>query len=546
MSIPSTPSTSDQTTFNHPAMQNLNIPLSPSPPETCKWPELNIPQMPISVIQCYNNFDCDNEYKNIRTLFTNLDYVSLFAIQKRLEHMIENTRNINANNMDFYNERYRVESLLNEVRTNIPVAERASLQFKDKETTNANASADDGFKVVANKRKAKRSISSSSLDNIEAIQTQNKYSSLPTEEIAIDMETEQIAQNKQIDGNLETENKNTQKIHIPPVVIDDTNHGNAIVNEITKIISKPPQVKITKANFKIQTESVDDFKKINEYLQENKIPAHSYELQDEKQLKIVIRGLPIDMEISEIWSFLKSIGLNPIHISRLKHRSEKRHMPLVLVRLPRTPKSQEVFQITSISFYKVQIELLRRKKGAPQCYRCLNFFHNSKHCTRPFRCVKCGGNHSFADCEKKDRTIPPTCAHCGGMHTASYGGCPMQPKFKENNYRKTFKPAPEFNPWGINDNIEVNSSNFPSLPNQSPPANSTPVCAVQQPHRTNERVISTPAVSNISPPPTVNKADLFNAFFQQAINSIKTTQESLTMMANSLINLSQQINTFNE
>jgi hypothetical protein len=44
------------------------------------------------------------------------------------------------------------------------------------------------------------------------------------------------------------------------------------------------------------------------------------------------------------------------------------------------------------------------------------------YCQRPYKCVKCGGNHMTSECQKSKET-PAKCALCSGVHSANYKGC---------------------------------------------------------------------------------------------------------------------------
>ncbi|GFX09394.1 nucleic-acid-binding protein from transposon X-element [Trichonephila clavipes] len=76
-----------------------------------------------------------------------------------------------------------------------------------------------------------------------------------------------------------------------------------------------------------------------------------------------------------------------------------------------------------------------------QCYRCHEFYHQSRLCNRTPKCLKCSGNYLTADCKKSTKS-PAKCANCGGPHTANYSGCPSNPI-----NRKQQKKQPNKNIW---------------------------------------------------------------------------------------------------
>jgi len=57
-----------------------------------------------------------------------------------------------------------------------------------------------------------------------------------------------------------------------------------------------------------------------------------------------------------------------------------------------------------------------------QCQRCQAYGHSKPYCTKPYQCVKCGGQHDSKDCTKP-RHNPARCALCGEDHPANYKGC---------------------------------------------------------------------------------------------------------------------------
>ncbi|GFS66902.1 putative RNA-directed DNA polymerase from transposon X-element [Trichonephila clavipes] len=75
-----------------------------------------------------------------------------------------------------------------------------------------------------------------------------------------------------------------------------------------------------------------------------------------KQLKVVLRGLPTDFDQEEHMTELHAIGFNPNHISLLRNRKTNTNMPLFLVTLPKCPESKGIFNIKTIGFFRVAAE----------------------------------------------------------------------------------------------------------------------------------------------------------------------------------------------
>ncbi|KAF8781939.1 hypothetical protein HNY73_012281 [Argiope bruennichi] len=67
---------------------------------------------------------------------------------------------------------------------------------------------------------------------------------------------------------------------------------------------------------------------------EDGLISHTYELNDEKQLKIVIRGLPANYDTNEIIAQLNYEGFTPILCHPLRHAQTNTNLPLFQVTLP--------------------------------------------------------------------------------------------------------------------------------------------------------------------------------------------------------------------
>ncbi|GFX57854.1 nucleic-acid-binding protein from transposon X-element [Trichonephila clavipes] len=153
--------------------------------------------------------------------------------------------------------------------------------------------------------------------------------------------------------------------------------------------------------------------------------SHTFEMAHNKQLKVVLRGLPTDYN-QELMSELHTLGFKPNQISLLRNRKTNTNMPLFLVTLLRNPENKGIFNIKNIGFFRVSVEPLNKSTLPPQCYRCQEFFHHSRFCARAPKCLKCSGGHLTSECTKSAKA-PAKCANCSGPHPANFSGCPKNP-----------------------------------------------------------------------------------------------------------------------
>ncbi|GBP42660.1 hypothetical protein EVAR_87211_1 [Eumeta japonica] len=56
----------------------------------------------------------------------------------------------------------------------------------------------------------------------------------------------------------------------------------------------------TKQSIKISTVTVEDFRKLNKFLFLNNIPFHTFALEEERKVKVLIKGIPLEFETDDI------------------------------------------------------------------------------------------------------------------------------------------------------------------------------------------------------------------------------------------------------
>ncbi|GBN05498.1 putative RNA-directed DNA polymerase from transposon X-element, partial [Araneus ventricosus] len=229
--------------------------------------------------------------------------------------------------------------------------------------------------------------------------------------------------------------------YVPPIVIDNPKNVPQLLQTLSALTEEIVTGRmISSDKLKIFPPTSEAHRKIQRQITKDGLKSHTFELNDEKKIKIVIRGLDPDHDVSVIMQELARQGFTPELCHPLRHRQSNKNMPLFLVVLPKIPKSKEIYYLEYIGQMRVSVESLRKKQTPGQCYKCQDYFHHSSRCTRDPRCMKCAGNHWSRDCPKPKET-PATCLHCKGNHTANYSGCPRNPL-----NRKSFPTAPA-NAW---------------------------------------------------------------------------------------------------
>ncbi|KAJ8913997.1 hypothetical protein NQ315_012020 [Exocentrus adspersus] len=196
-----------------------------------------------------------------------------------------------------------------------------------------------------------------------------------------------------------SEAPHTEPSKIPSVVLrkqENRSHVSRLLKE--KMANYTKAKMIGEGSIAITPATAADYRLITKDLEADKQEYHTYSLQEDRNLRAVIRGIPTGVAEEEIKANLVEQGFTVLSVHRMTSRRDKRTMPLVLVQVPTS-----------------QSNLLQK------------FGHGQSRCTAQHKCVKCGADHETGRCVKP-REEPARWANCTGPYPASYRGCPKYPK----------------------------------------------------------------------------------------------------------------------
>jgi len=178
---------------------------------------------------------------------------------------------------------------------------------------------------------------------------------------------------------------------------------------------------------------------------------------------VVLRNLHHSIPPNEIQAELETLGHKVCNVLNIRHRVTREPLPLYFVDLEPHDKNKSIYDLKFLCSMKIIVEAPRKKNHNVQCTRCQLYGHTKSYCSRPYVCVKCGGEHNNTLCTK-DLAAPSMCALCGGKHPASYKGCIIyknlqQARGKAHHPIHQTAVRTSINPVNIND-----ASQFPPLP----------------------------------------------------------------------------------
>ncbi|GFW80280.1 RNA-directed DNA polymerase from mobile element jockey [Trichonephila clavipes] len=144
-------------------------------------------------------------------------------------------------------------------------------------------------------------------------------------------------ESSQKDDGFTTVGRNGKRI--APIVIDAQSNATELFTQIGNLCSNTSlQGRFENGKLRVFPTSAEEHRIIQRFVSDKKMRSHTFEMAHNKQLKVVLRGLPTDYNQGEHMSELTTLGFKPNHISLLRNRKTNTNMPLFLVTLLRNPE----------------------------------------------------------------------------------------------------------------------------------------------------------------------------------------------------------------
>ncbi|KAL4131218.1 hypothetical protein QTP88_008559 [Uroleucon formosanum] len=253
-----------------------------------------------------------------------------------------------------------------------------------------------------------------------------------------------------IDTNVNVQNKPP-----PPIFIKGVADFPELCTRLIELIGVDNFLcKSSADKLKIQTSNPDSYRALIHFLKDENAKYHTYQLREDKPLRIVIRNLHSSMPIKIIKEELEVRLFEVRQVTNVLHKVNKNPLPLFFVDLEPTPKSKEIFELSSLLHTKIKIEEPYKSKVIIRCLNCQEYGHIRAYCGHHPRCVRCGAGHQASDCPNP-RNSPPKCVLCSENHPANYKGCSI---YRDLQRRK--KPTSKSNI--VAENTRYKSSNVQS------------------------------------------------------------------------------------
>ncbi|GBP35464.1 hypothetical protein EVAR_19974_1 [Eumeta japonica] len=129
----------------------------------------------------------------------------------------------------------------------------------------------------------------------------------------------------------------------PPICLRDKSKWNVVSSEHTRIHINYSRDQSTSRGIKIVTNTIENFRKLNSYLIKNNIPIHTFALEEERKIKAVIKGIPIEIETEAVKDNLER-QTYPVTAVHRMNRRDGTALGLVLAILERSDQARDIFK----------------------------------------------------------------------------------------------------------------------------------------------------------------------------------------------------------
>jgi hypothetical protein len=161
----------------------------------------------------------------------------------------------------------------------------------------------------------------------------------------------------------------------------------------------------TKNGARVITKDMGDYKSVEAHFES----YYTFYPESKRPMKAAICCLPLNTPAEDVAERPVDFGLEVVSIRQMSTARQSPEgtasitLPLFLVTLPRTTKSQDSFKLSNLWHISIKAESSKSQDALTQCYNCQKFGHVWASCKRPPRCLWCGGCHLHKDCPEKEK-----------------------------------------------------------------------------------------------------------------------------------------------
>lgn len=283
-------------------------------------------------------------------------------------------------------------------------------------------------------------------------------------------------QSKPSNNNSNSLNVSKSEQSPPPIVLKDRKYFPRVEVHLKTLRLKGRfEAVVMGTKLAIKTSHPDDYKKVLQYVTDQKIEYYTRKLPQDKVKRYVIRGIVPESDLSEVKLELTDMGYHILKVLPMTKR-DGTLLPLCIIETPFTDDNHDITEVTNILHQKVKVEE-EYYRGPPICANCHEYSHSKNRCSFKPTCPTCIVDHPPGECKQDPSN--PQCRRCKGFgHKPTYKGCPKYQEYCrrhgkqiDKNVQRTFQPAPKANPWQNKNTEELAAPQHhstPKKPKQTP------------------------------------------------------------------------------
>jgi hypothetical protein len=211
---------------------------------------------------------------------------------------------------------------------------------------------------------------------------------------------------QQADDNIDPPQLYTQPIpRPPPIIIYGGLNYKKIMENITTITEEQTfQCKVLQNDsVKINTNATHSYRKLFRHLNSEEVIHHTHQMKQNRAYRAVIQNLYYSIPVDEIKEELKNQGHTVRNIINILHRVHKHPLSMFYGDLDPQHNNEDIYILQYLSNMKMTVEP-PNKTALSYSVLAVNSTVSKSYCTRPYKCVKCGGTHMTTDRQKSKDT----------------------------------------------------------------------------------------------------------------------------------------------
>jgi hypothetical protein len=156
----------------------------------------------------------------------------------------------------------------------------------------------------------------------------------------------------------------------PQIVLTSATNLMNLQRHIRYIVTGNFELRNTRSGTRIVRKEMANFSALRKHLEKKNLSYFTFFPKSEKPINAVIRHPPTNTPAQDISDWLMDLGFDIISVKQMSstRRSPSegtlsKNLPLFLITLPRTAKSQEIFRLTALCYIAIGVEAYRAQNG---------------------------------------------------------------------------------------------------------------------------------------------------------------------------------------